>query len=723
MKRCPSCQSSLPGDYTHCPRDGSTLVAVAEWIEGSLIRGKYRILAKVGEGGMAAVYKALHTRFNEIRALKVISPELASDVTFVRRFEQEAIVTRKLQHPNAVRVDDIDEAEDGRPFIVMEFVEGRSLKQVIEEEAPMLLQRVSAIVQQSAAALDAAHTVGLIHRDIKPGNIALARTTDPSGNRVEQVKVLDFGIAKLREARLDSKTRSAHLTLTDTGMMIGTPAYMSPEQAKGMKGDQLDGRSDIYSLGVVMYQMLTGDLPLKADSTLEQLMAHLNTPPRPIHEVRPDLPPEFAAAVMRCLEKNRDLRPATGAALIKELQWASSRPAPAHAVTAPSQEPPSNKVAPEPETTASLTLAERPEISDATTQDVVPKPRPIDIPQSRRLLWGSIACLLILGLASLAYFLRSQSGLPKVPVVPTGAPVAEKQSSGAKQAASSASPPLLPGEELPSRPVPVPAQPATKLTAPNVRANPQTGSAPATQTTPATPAVQSPDAGRTGPAANREQAQPAGLHSVARVRVAPNVEADQLLHKVAPAYPPLAQQARVQGVVTLKAQIGSDGSIENLELVSGHPLLAPAAIDAAKQWKYKPYLLNGQPVPVETEIQVDFKLAVDQQPAVAVPPATPNGMGQIYHVGAGVSAPSIVSARQPDYTDEANRARKEGKVVLSLVVDTTGHAQNLRVVTPLGYGLDEKAIEAVKQWRFQPGMKDGKPVNVQINVEVEFHEY
>jgi TonB family protein len=179
----------------------------------------------------------------------------------------------------------------------------------------------------------------------------------------------------------------------------------------------------------------------------------------------------------------------------------------------------------------------------------------------------------------------------------------------------------------------------------------------------------------------------------------------------------------VQGVVTLKAQIGKDGSVENLELMSGHPLLAPAAIDAAKQWKYKPYLANGQPIPVETEIQLDFKLAVEPQPAVVAPPALPNSTAQIYHVGAGVSAPSIISARQPDYTDEANRARKEGKVVLSVVVDTAGHAQNLRIVTPLGYGLDEKAVEAVRQWRFQPGMKDGKPVNVQINVEVEFHEY
>jgi serine/threonine protein kinase len=131
---------------------------------------------------MAAVYKALHVRFKEPRALKVVNPELANDANSVRRFEQEAIITRKLQHPNAVRVDDIDEAEDGRPFIVMEYVEGGSLKDVIEQEAPMPVARVCSIVRQVAAALDAAHRLGLVHRDIKPANIALVRLGEGSDN-------------------------------------------------------------------------------------------------------------------------------------------------------------------------------------------------------------------------------------------------------------------------------------------------------------------------------------------------------------------------------------------------------------------------------------------------------------------------------------------------------------------------------------------------------------
>src|SRR5579864_6679671 len=173
MKSCPVCHSSYPRDFSLCPRDGTKLVEVGVWTEGTLVRGKYRILGKLGEGGMAAVYKALRVRFDELRALKVISADLSNDPSFIKRLQQEAVMTRKLQHPNAVRVEDIDEAENGRPFIVMEYIEGRNLKDVIEQEAPLAVSRVCSIIKQVAAVLDSAHALGIIHRDIKPGNIAL----------------------------------------------------------------------------------------------------------------------------------------------------------------------------------------------------------------------------------------------------------------------------------------------------------------------------------------------------------------------------------------------------------------------------------------------------------------------------------------------------------------------------------------------------------------------
>ena len=313
MKTCPNCQATYPNDFALCPRDGTTLVEVGAWSDGTVVRGKFRILRKVGQGGMGAVYEALHLRFNERRALKVMCPEVANDPEFVKRFEREAILTRSLQHPNAVRVDDIDEAEDGRPFIVMEFVEGQSLKHLIQEQGPLPGPRVCAIIKQVAAALEAAHQLGMVHRDIKPDNIVLLPT--PHG---EQAKVLDFGIAKLKEARLGDPG------LTATGVVIGTPQYMSPEQALGKRGEDLDGRSDLYSLGVVMYQMLTGELPFNADTTLALLHAHAFEPPQPIGQRRPDLhiPAPIAKLVMQCLEKKPENRPASGRVLIDELERA-----------------------------------------------------------------------------------------------------------------------------------------------------------------------------------------------------------------------------------------------------------------------------------------------------------------------------------------------------------------------------------------------------------------
>lgn len=333
MRTCPQCQRAYADDMDFCPRDATALVDSGAWAEGVVVRGKYKILAKLGEGGMGAVYKAMHLRFGEVRALKVMSAKVAGDPLFVKRFEHEGVITRKLQHANAVRVDDIDETEDGRPFIVMEFIEGRSLKQVIRSEGPLAAPRVCAIVKQVAAALGAAHAIGMVHRDIKPDNIVLLSQTVGPGlapasptTRVpailpEVAKVLDFGIAKLKEARA---AETSGESLTGTGVVIGTPEYMSPEQAAGKSGDALDGRSDLYSLGVVMYEMLSGNLPFKTDTPMGMLVAHMHETPRPIQSVRPDLriPNAVAAVVMKCLEKKPEQRPASAAALIGELERA-----------------------------------------------------------------------------------------------------------------------------------------------------------------------------------------------------------------------------------------------------------------------------------------------------------------------------------------------------------------------------------------------------------------
>ena len=305
MKSCADCRATYPDDYAICPKDGSRLHDVTLWQIGTVIRGKYRILARLGEGGMATVYKAHHELLDEFRALKVIKPDLAHDPEFMGRFKNEAIMARRLTHPNAVRVDDLDIAEDGLPFIAMELVVGDTLRALIQRSGALPVSLVLDISWHICDALDAAHKLGLVHRDIKPDNIVLI--AHPDGPPV--AKILDFGISRLREETVGVKG------LTEPGMVIGTPEYMSPEQATGKRGDEIDGRSDLYSLGVVMYRMLTGELPFQADATVEMILHHLKTVPRPPHQSRPELaiPEAVSHIVMKALEKDRRKRWASGA--------------------------------------------------------------------------------------------------------------------------------------------------------------------------------------------------------------------------------------------------------------------------------------------------------------------------------------------------------------------------------------------------------------------------
>lgn len=341
MKSCPQCSATYPDEYIVCPKDGARLVSESLWEPDCVIRGKYKVLEKIGEGGMATVYRAHHQLLDEPRALKVIRSDLARDEQFVRRFKNEAIITRKLQHPNAVRVDDLDIAEDGRPFIAMELVEGEGLKSLILRVGPLSFSQVVEIALQVCEALEAAHKLGLIHRDIKPDNIVLVPRRDSN----PLVKILDFGIARLKEGLPGAG--QAGMTLTGTGVVIGTPDYMSPEQAMGRRGDELDGRSDIYSLGIVMYRMLTGELPFKADTTVEMILHHIQTIPKPPNALKPQLgiPATISGIVMTALEKDREKRFASATLMAEALRQAHANltlvtRAPAAIPTGPQEVPP-----------------------------------------------------------------------------------------------------------------------------------------------------------------------------------------------------------------------------------------------------------------------------------------------------------------------------------------------------------------------------------------------
>jgi len=286
-----------------------------------IIRNKYEVLERIGVGGMGVVYKGRHVTFNELCAIKIVSDVIAGDAKFLQRFQTEAVVTRKLRHPNAVRVDDFDYTEDGRPFIVMELVVGKNIGEVLQEEGPLRASRAVRIATQAARALGVAHKLGVVHRDIKPGNIIL--TIDEQGQ--ETAKVLDFGIAKLREA-----AGNAQPGMTMTGMVVGTPLYMSPEQFMGKKaGEEIDGRTDIYSLGVVLYQMVTARVPFEGDTLYALMMQHMEGTTRLAHEVAPELqiPESLSRVILKAIDKSREKRFQTAEEFIAALDQVANDPA------------------------------------------------------------------------------------------------------------------------------------------------------------------------------------------------------------------------------------------------------------------------------------------------------------------------------------------------------------------------------------------------------------
>jgi serine/threonine-protein kinase len=306
MRVCDTCRSTYPSDFSTCPKDQTALRETEELSKGMVLRGKYEILGTIGVGGMATVYSAHHLHLKEDLAIKVVSPRLTGDKDFLDRFRTEAVITRKLRHPNAVRLDDFDITEDGRPFIVMEYVRGEALRTVLQKNVLLPVPRALDIARQVALALGAAHSLGIVHRDIKPDNVLLVPQADGS----DLVKVLDFGIAKV----YDGETETKNYTPTKTGIVLGTPQYLSPEQASGEKGPNVDGRADLYALGVMLYEMITSELPFQSDNPITLLMHHIGTAAVPPHVRRPELniPEAVSDVVMKALEKDRNNRFQTG---------------------------------------------------------------------------------------------------------------------------------------------------------------------------------------------------------------------------------------------------------------------------------------------------------------------------------------------------------------------------------------------------------------------------
>jgi serine/threonine protein kinase/tetratricopeptide (TPR) repeat protein len=271
--------------------------AQGEELVGTLLADRYEILALLGQGGMGAVYKARDTELERFVALKLIRPDLASNPEILRRFKQELILAREVTHRNVIRIFDLGQAK-GFKFITMEFIEGRDLRAVLRERGKLPPEEAVRIVAQVCRALGAAHAAGVVHRDLKPQNIML--------DAKDRVYVMDFGIAHSLETP----------GMTQTGALMGTPEYMSPEQAKGIK---VDARSDLFALGIIFYEMLSGISPYKADTALATLLKRTQERPQPLVEVDPAIPKAISDVVMKCLEIDRDLRFSSAREILEDL--------------------------------------------------------------------------------------------------------------------------------------------------------------------------------------------------------------------------------------------------------------------------------------------------------------------------------------------------------------------------------------------------------------------
>jgi len=300
---CPKCQKRLDDGPNFCPACGEDLrgltpasnTLAGPW-SGAIIDGRYRLTEKLGEGGMGSVYKVEHVRMGKVLALKVLRPDIAVDKKIKQRFQQEARVVSKLSHPNTIQVFDFGELEDGSLYIAMEYISGRDLAWLLRAHGSVPERRATSIAAQVLASLGEAHEQNIIHRDIKPANVMLVKRKDGE----DLVKVLDFGIAKLTE---DEQRKH----ITGVADFLGTPAYMSPEQAKG---EPLDARSDLYSVGAMLFELVTGRGPFMGPSPLSIVTQHMTEDPPRFDDIAPDkyLSGALEQVVRKALAKRREDR-------------------------------------------------------------------------------------------------------------------------------------------------------------------------------------------------------------------------------------------------------------------------------------------------------------------------------------------------------------------------------------------------------------------------------
>ena len=444
MKTCPVCGKEYSDTSKLCPIDASVLERADDPLLGQTLASKYRIDRLIKRGGMGAVYEGKHVLMDKTVAIKVLRPSLAVDDDVVRRFSREAKAASRISHPHAVSVTDFGESENGVVFLVMEYLDGRTLKEVVRSEGPLQLDRVVEIVRQVAGALDAAHEQGVVHRDLKSDNIMLSQT-----NSGEWAKVLDFGIAKIQQ------TDSRDAEITSANLVIGTPQYMSPEQCS--QSGAIDSRSDIYSFGIILYEMLSAELPFTGESPTGIMMKQVQDPPPSVRSIRPEVPETVAQIILRALAKQPADRFQTAGELSEALNHAASDLAQPEPMAVPATVP--NVPVPLVDDVDEATLVRaRDEATLVRSREVAPvAAAPTGVRPWRIMVPAAIALVAVFGLV---FFLTRGSGQNQSananvnqpglvadpnsqPVQPAGAPTGESEANISPQPISSATPRLV----------------------------------------------------------------------------------------------------------------------------------------------------------------------------------------------------------------------------------------------------------------------------------------
>jgi serine/threonine-protein kinase len=328
MKLCPQCKTGFPDHVETCPTHGVFLSEILDLKPGMSILNKYRIVRKLGEGGFGAVYLADQTLMDEQRALKFLARQWSRDQGSIARFRREVQTLRQVRHKNVVDCGDLEQAEDDSLFFAMEFVDGPDLRDFLHSASrPFEVKAALEIARGIAEGMGAAHAKGMVHRDIKPENLLMARD---AGGWVP--KIADFGIVATKESSTGR---------TSTGGSLLTWAYAAPEQWRGMRGSEMDGRTDLYALGGVLFEMLTGKTVFDAENYEGWAFEHGNTPPRPPSSLRPDLAnwPGLDALVLSLLAKNRDDRPKDVPEFLVQLDAIEYAPAPRRVTVRQEAEP------------------------------------------------------------------------------------------------------------------------------------------------------------------------------------------------------------------------------------------------------------------------------------------------------------------------------------------------------------------------------------------------